>query len=157
MRLTSFPSADGIAILGIGMSCDGYHPTDPCPTGEHLERAICMALSDAKLAPNDVVTVVGHGTGTAKGDRIESEVLQRIWGNALPTVTSVKGHVGHLMGAAGLFNLAVGFEACRTGFVPKTRGEVPKTVSCEKGRPTLCLASGFGGNNVALLIGRGSR
>lgn len=156
-----------IKILGVGMSCDGFHPTDPDPSGKHLERTIRMTLKNASMSPNDVAAVVAHGTGTVKGDAIEAQVLERIWpSKSQPLVTSVKGHVGHLMGAAGLLNALTAYEACRTGCLPPTGSYneemlkgvriVTGSAGCfEPGSPVLCLASGFGGNNVALLLGQG--
>jgi 3-oxoacyl-[acyl-carrier-protein] synthase II len=157
--------SDRIRILGVGMSCDGFHPTDPDPSGEHLERAIRMALNTAGLSPNDVAAVVAHGTGTIKGDAIEAKVIDRVWSGIDVLVTSVKGHVGHLMGAAGLFNALTAYEACRSGCLPPIgpdNGEMLEagcvvTGSSERfdpGAPVLCLASGFGGNNVAVLVGQ---
>lgn len=157
-------SDDGIHILGIGMSCDAFHPTDPDPSGESLARAVTMCLEDAGLQPEHVEAVVAHGTGTKKGDAIELAVLQRVWGRAPLRVTSVKGQVGHLMGAAGLLNLLVACEASRSGKLPPTvsrTGEQPdpavvtgRYASITPGAAVLCLASGFGGNNVAVLVGR---
>lgn len=155
---------DAIHLLGVGMSCDAFHPTDPDPAGTSLERSIRMCLGDAGLAPQQVAAVIAHGTGTKKGDAIELEVLQKVWGGAPLVVTSVKGQVGHLMGAAGLFNLLVGKEASSTGLVPPTAGTSSDPaggpvvrgdyISITSGAPVLCLASGFGGNNVAVLVGR---
>lgn len=160
-------SPHAIHMLGVGMSCDGFHPTDPDPAGTALERSVRMCLADAGLAPGQVAAVIAHGTGTRKGDAIELEVLQRVWAGAPLLVTSVKGQVGHLMGAAGLFNLLVGYEASRSGLVPPTAGSnsdasatevvTGKCATIVPGGPVLCLASGFGGNNVAVLLGRRNR
>lgn len=70
------------------------------------------------------------------------------------------------MGAAGLYNLLAAAEASADGLLPPTAmqgraiegidlvlGE-PRTIKA--GGPVLALASGFGGNNVAIVVdGRG--
>ena len=104
-------------------------------------------------------------TGTVKGDAIEGEVIQRVWrGNRLP-VTSVKGHVGHLMGASGLFNALVAYESSKSGRVPPICRHdggmlnvdffvTQSAAALVPGGPVICFSIGFGGNNVALILGR---
>jgi len=165
VELDRFPEAHHVRILGIGMSCDAFHPTDPDPSGQPLQRAIRMAMTDAGLDSTKIAAIVAHGTGTPKGDEAETAALIAIWGLRPPPVTSVKGSVGHLMGAAGLLNLAVACEISRTGLAPPTceiadhqhLGDWVVTGSSRAvpcGAPVICLASGFGGNNVAIVVGK---
>lgn len=165
VELDSSPAEHSTRILGIGMSCDAYHPTDPDPSGHPLERAIRMALTDAALEPADIGAIVAHGTGTPKGDLAEAAAFVRVWGHRPPPTTSVKGNVGHVMGAAGLLNFAVAYEIFASGVIPPTAsaaGDRPlgdwvvtnKPKAAVTGAPVVCLASGFGGNNVAVVVGR---
>jgi 3-oxoacyl-(acyl-carrier-protein) synthase len=153
-----------VRILGIGMSCDGGHPTQPDPRGTHLERAIRNAIERAGLHPNDVGAIVAHGTGTTANDNVEAAVFHRIWPEADVPVTSVKGALGHTMGASGLFNCLVAVEACRTGLLPPTAGDISQAEEglhlvvgrgrqIEAGSPVLVDCSGFGGNNVSIIFG----
>ncbi|MGV3721424.1 MAG: 3-oxoacyl-ACP synthase, partial [Actinomycetota bacterium] len=161
LRLSSHQGADGPALLGTGISSDAGHPTHPDPSGVWLEQAISDALRAARTDPADVAGVIAHGTGTTANDSIEAGVIGRIFGEAIP-VTSIKGALGHIMGAAGLLNLAVACEAWATGVLPPTLGNgptwpganvAPAERNLRRRRPLLALASGFGGNNVAALIG----
>jgi hypothetical protein len=107
-----------IRLLGLGLSCDASHPTDPDPDGRWLGKALDDALRRAELIPSDIKAIVCHGTGTPKNDAIEAAVIAERWDPRGIPITSVKGGLGHTMGAAGLFNVLVAIEACRTGRLP---------------------------------------
>jgi 3-oxoacyl-[acyl-carrier-protein] synthase II len=153
-----------IGVQGIGMSCDAAHPTQPDPSGRYLEVGIRTALQRASCNPDFVGGVVLHGTGTPANDAIEAQVCQRIWGDSGVPVTSIKGAIGHMMGAAGLINAVVAVEASRTGLLPPTISDGGQVVpgidlvrasprEIEKGRPVAVVAAGFGGNNIAAVVG----
>jgi len=162
MALSSDVDDQFPAILGIGVSCDADHPTHPDPSGTWLEAAIADALKGADCSPNEIAAVVAHGTGTRANDTVESAVLARVFQSARPVVTSLKGTVGHVMSAAGLLNAAAACEMWRTGLVPPCAGDgealaridlagFGRTIAVRS--KILILASGFGGNNVAAVIG----
>jgi hypothetical protein len=167
LQMTSGHSDSRVRLLGSGMSCDAYHPTDPDPTGMWLEQAIRDALLRAGCDAGAIRAIIAHGTGTAKNDQVESDVYRRLWPQANTPVTSVKGAIGHTMSAAGLFNFLVAFEATRTGLVPPTAcGCAPALDGMDlvchepriipKGGPVLAVALGFGGNNCACVVGAGA-
>lgn len=152
---------DHPAVLGIGLTSDADHATHPDPTGRYVELAIREALRVANVAPEDVVAVVAHGTGTAANDEPETDMIARVFGRR-PVITSAKGTIGHVMGAAGLLNVAIGAEVWRSGLVPPTMGDSParaglrvsdEVVAVKKRCPVAILASGFGGNNVVVVLG----
>ncbi len=60
-------------VTGYGASSDAHHLTQPAPNGEGAQRAMRMALEDAKLAPDAIDYVNAHGTSTPVGDVEESE------------------------------------------------------------------------------------
>jgi 3-oxoacyl-[acyl-carrier-protein] synthase II len=152
-----------VLIRGVGLSCDAGHPTQPDPTGRYLEICIRDAMQVARISPSSVVGIVAHATGTRANDLVEAEVIRRIWGDNGVAVTAVKANTGHLMGAAGLLNIAVGYEAIRTSQLPPSLGQREPLLGIDlvmnRPRPIssegliLCLCSGFGGNNVAILLG----
>ena len=85
-------------VLGYGTCCDGRHMTNPDPEG--MERVMRLALEDAELAPEDIGYVNLHGTATAVGDVAESAATHAVFGGSVP-VSTLKGHMGHTLGAAG--------------------------------------------------------
>ncbi len=85
-------------ILGFGTNCDGCHLTNPDRGG--MERAMRLGLADAKIEASSVDYVNAHGTGTETGDIAESQATHAVFGSNTP-VSSLKGHLGHTLGACG--------------------------------------------------------
>ena len=119
--------------------------------------------------PEAIGYVNAHGTGTPLNDPAEVRALHLALGahaGRVP-VSSIKGAVGHLMAASGAIELA----AC---LLPLARGPLPGTAhhrdpdpecdvdvigeSPRDGRVEIALSNsfGFGGQNAALLLGRGA-
>lgn len=90
-------------ICGFYTNNDATHMTNPSALG----LASCMrgALRDAGLRPDAVDYINAHAAGTSAGDKAESLAIAEVFGSDTP-VSSTKGHVGHLMGAAGAIELA---------------------------------------------------
>ncbi|MEU4209402.1 hypothetical protein AB0F13_05220 [Streptomyces sp. NPDC026206] len=59
-----------------------------------------MALHDAGLSPQDVGFINAHGTATRENDLMESHALHEVFPH-VPPVTSLKGTLGHSLGATG--------------------------------------------------------
>ena len=104
----------GIALLGAGASTDAYSMTAPEPNGTGVEEAVRRALHDAALSPDDIDYVQLHGTGTQHNDAMESKVIQRVFGAAIPCSSS-KGQTGHTLGASGAMGAAHCWLAADTG------------------------------------------
>lgn len=164
VRAADARSRGKIGVLGMGMSCDAFHPTDPDPSGQWLRTAIDDALGRAGIDPSSISGVVAHGTATLKNDAVEAAVYRGLWPELSVPVTSIKGTIGHTMGAAGLFNVLVAAQARLDGVLPPTVGNgsapieeidlvVERPRRLESSGPLLALASGFGGNNVACVVG----
>jgi len=154
-----------ILIAGIGLTCDTGHGTAPNEKGTYLKRAIAQALKQSAICPDDVDAVIAHGTGTKNNDEAESKALASVFGSRRPTLTSVKGCLGHTMGAAGLFNLLTAAECLTTGLIPPTWSDGSKKMkglnlvtgtseSIPKIRNVLVLAAGFGGSNAAVILSK---
>lgn len=151
-------------IMGAASTADAYHITAPHPRGEGAERAVRLALEDAGLVPADIKYINAHGTGTDLNDKTEGTVIQRVFGDSQPAVSSIKGSTGHGLGASGSIEAAVVVEAMRRGELPANIGltnqdpEIPlndivrEVRSWEPG-PTLSNSFGFGGHNTVVVIG----
>ncbi|MCO4875575.1 beta-ketoacyl synthase N-terminal-like domain-containing protein [Paraburkholderia caribensis] len=153
---------DDVGVLASAISCDAAHPTHPDPGGVYLEQAIRQVIQRAGLTLQQVGAIVAHGTGTRANDAVEAAVFSRVFGHAVP-ITSSKGATGHLMSASGLLNVAIAARIVELGLIPPSHGEsaplagvnlvtrAPRFIN--PGQAVLVVCSGFGGNNVALLIG----
>ena len=110
LRLPHDAAADGQAsyercgLLGVAVNQDGRSSTLTAPNGPSQAAVMRVALAEAKLAPEDVVHMECHGTGTPLGDPIEIGGLKSI--NLLRPeekpllLAAVKSNCGHLEGPA---------------------------------------------------------
>jgi 3-oxoacyl-[acyl-carrier-protein] synthase II len=105
-------------IVGYGTSCDGGHLTAPDASG--MEAVMRLALADAGLAPADVGYVSAHATATDLGDAAEAEATRRVYGDRAP-ISSLKGHLGHTLGACGALEAWLTIAMLRDGFAAPTR------------------------------------
>jgi 3-oxoacyl-[acyl-carrier-protein] synthase II len=152
-------------LLGHGSASDASHIAAPDGEGRGLEAAIRAALAEGDVDVADVDFVSAHGTGTLLNDRIETTVLRRVLGGragAVP-VNSIKGALGHTMGAAATLEAIMCLLAARDGWIPPTVGfeepdpacdldYVPGTCRAVRPRRMLSTSLGFGGCNAALVL-----
>ena len=152
-------------LLGHGSASDASHIAAPDGEGRGLEAAIRAALAAGDADVADIDFVSAHGTGTVLNDRIETAVLRRVLGRragAVP-VNSIKGALGHTMGAAATLEAIMCLLAARDGWIPPTVGfEEPDPAcdldyvpgACRAVRPRRMLSTslGFGGCNAALVL-----
>ncbi|MDT0447833.1 beta-ketoacyl-[acyl-carrier-protein] synthase family protein [Streptomyces hesseae] len=107
-------------VVGHAATGDAHHPVAPDPRGRGLRAAVSQALRQAGVTVTDVHHVNAHGTGTPLNDRVEASVIRELYGRSAPSVTSVKGTLGHTMGAAGAIEAALTVQTLLTGSVPPT-------------------------------------
>ena len=157
--------AGGPRVAGWGTSSDANHLTGPDPGGEGLARAVTAALGDAGLGAGDLDHISAHGTGTVFNDLMESRAFNLALGRraaSLP-VNSIKGAIGHTMGAAGAIEAVVCALALERDRVPPTANlqqQDPEILlDVVRGAPregdyhcVLSTSSGFGGVNAALVL-----
>lgn len=148
-------------ICGYGASMDGQSMTAPAPDGVFAEKALRKALNEAGLAPSDVDLVSAHGTGTVLNDRMEADMLRRVFGENQPGITALKSWVGHLASACGAVELALCLCFLKEKIFPGIRnlhdplapdlnfltGLVPMAP-----RSLVLENFGFGGQNCALVV-----
>eukprot|EP01116_Phalansterium_solitarium_P008680 TRINITY_DN22635_c0_g1_i1.p1 TRINITY_DN22635_c0_g1~~TRINITY_DN22635_c0_g1_i1.p1 ORF type:complete len:273 (-),score=66.62 TRINITY_DN22635_c0_g1_i1:347-1165(-) len=154
-------------VLGAGISADAHHLTAPSPEGEGAARAMRAALLDAGVSPGQVAYVNAHATSTPLGDALEAEAVRSVFGtdpSAGPRVSSTKGHVGHLLGAAGAVEAVLTVLAVYKDVMPATCnldspnvGPLRHVVGPQEAAPVHFAMSnsfGFGGVNASLVFGK---
>lgn len=151
-------------LKGYGASNDAYHDTSPDPEGTSAALAIERALRSADLRPADIHYINAHATSTPAGDIAETKALKRVFGeelNRIP-VSSIKGSIGHLLGAAGAIESIASIKALETGILPATlhstvRDEqapldiVPNKSRRQHATTAMSNSFGFGGQNGILI------
>jgi 3-oxoacyl-[acyl-carrier-protein] synthase II len=152
-------------VMGWGMSCDANHMTGPARDGSGLVCAIRKSLKKAGLEPRHVGSVSAHGTGTVYNDAMEMSAFRKVFGDVAVPVYSVKGSIGHTMGAAGLVEMVMALKSLEEGVIPpsanvaevdpEARGWVSGvTALAPDMQVVLSTNSGFGGVNAALVLKR---
>ncbi len=152
-------------VVGAASTADMYHITAPDPAGAGAIRCMEIALADADLTPADVDHINAHGTSTPLNDLAESIACRRIFGEHRPLVTSVKGHLGHSLGAAGALEGVVSVLSLVNQVIPPTAGttEVDPAIDLDVviGAPrsaeidvVLSNSFGFGGHNGSVVFRR---
>jgi len=146
-------------IKGFGLTCDAYHITSPEPRGHQAIRAIKDCLGRSALAVEDIDLIYTHGTATRLNDEREAEIIQTIWGHNVQ-VSSIKGAIGHTLGASSASSVALALQSLKTQIVPPAVGLnrpafalnlAPEATSARL-RNILCLSFGFGGQNAVLAL-----
>uniref|UniRef100_A0A2P2HWE2 3-oxoacyl-[acyl-carrier-protein] synthase n=1 Tax=Hirondellea gigas TaxID=1518452 RepID=A0A2P2HWE2_9CRUS len=152
-------------LLGFGMSGDAHHITSPREDGGGAERAMKRCLEEAGVVHADIGYINAHATSTPKGDAIELRAIERLFGGNGTQVSSTKGAIGHLLGAAGAVESIFTVLACHTGDIPPTANldNLDKEVDLNmvtkvsqpwtkrnKRRVALNNSFGFGGTNACL-------
>jgi 3-oxoacyl-(acyl-carrier-protein) synthase len=148
-------------LAGWGMSNDANHMTGPLRDGFGLARSIEIALKVAGITEQQIDFIAAHGTGTLYNDEMEMAAFQQIFSSPRPAY-SVKGGMGHTMGAAGLVEAVLALKTFETGLVPPTvRMQTPDATSAGwvsnaavkvAAAYALSTNAGFGGVNASLVL-----
>ncbi len=152
-------------IIGYGVSSDAFHVTHPAEGGRGMARAMQMALNKAGLAASEIDYINAHGTSTLLNDRVETEAIKTVFGEAAydVPVSSTKSMMGHLIGGAGAVEAAICVMVIQQGIIPPTINLTHPDPECDldyvpnvarKAKVTTALSNsfGFGGHNSVLTL-----
>ncbi|MBR2435790.1 MAG: beta-ketoacyl-[Lentisphaeria bacterium] len=147
----------------------GY-ATCRCPNqvSQSDSRSILRCLNSvykaAGISVEETDYISAHATSTRQGDQAEAEALREFFGDRVP-LSSLKGHLGHTLGASGVLEMIVSLEMMNRGLLLPTRNLEEVSPECaglyhlrsaeEKKVKTIlknCFA--FGGINSTLLFGK---
>jgi 3-oxoacyl-[acyl-carrier-protein] synthase-1 len=151
--------------LGGGCATEAEGLLEVRADGDGPTRAIELALAEAGIDAGDVGMVVAHGNGTPQSDASEAAALRRVFGAAMPPVTTFKWAFGHLLAAGAIMDVVLALESLRNDVVPGVAAldeidpafadlPVSKSARAPRSGIALVLSRGFGGMNVALLVRR---
>jgi 3-oxoacyl-[acyl-carrier-protein] synthase II len=152
-------------VLGAASTADAHHITAPDPSGQGAVRCMELALADAGISADEVSHINAHGTSTPLNDLAESIAMRKVFGDHAPPVTSIKGHLGHSLAAAGALEGVASVMTLVNQTIPPTAGttvvdpEVGLDVVIGAPRAAdveviLSNSFGFGGHNGSVVFRR---
>ena len=149
-----------VAALASGV--DAQSVTGPAPGGEAMAATMREALARAQWQPRDDDLVKLQAAGSPLADLAEARALHAIF-SPVPRAVSLKGAIGHTLGASGPAELALLCAALARGEVPATAGFhapdpelglTPAPGAASSVRRVLFNLSGFGGSVMTLALER---
>ena len=154
-------------VVGYSSTMDAYMVTDPDPEGKSLANAALCAIKEAGISTQDIDCVHLHGTGTYKNAPAEAKAMEVIFGSSFKEIPvfSLKGQIGHLIGACGTLEMIGVIYSLQNQKVPPTVNfedpDPDAPLKVIKGKPLdleinhiLKLNSSFGGQNTAFVLRR---
>ncbi|WP_345992522.1 beta-ketoacyl-ACP synthase II [Sulfurimonas sp. HSL-1716] len=148
-------------IIGFGESGDASHITTPSLDGPL--RAMKAAYKMAGEPKLDYVNA--HGTSTPINDKNETAAVKELLGGAqnCPPMSSIKGQIGHCLGAAGGIEAVTCLMAMRDGIIPPTINYETPDENCDldyvpnqarKAELNVVMSNsfGFGGTNGVVIF-----
>ncbi|KAG9284228.1 hypothetical protein G9A89_002038 [Geosiphon pyriformis] len=158
---------------------DAYHMTAPLEDGSGAALAMRRALQFANIDPlnGEIDYINAHATSTVLGDLAENRAIASLFptrtrtrngsnnnleGTDILAVSSTKGAIGHLLGAAGAVEAIFTILTIHEGILPPTLNlrtpgpefrefnYVPLTAQQKRVRAALTNSFGFGGVNASL-------
>lgn len=150
-------------FTGYGTSCDAGHITAPDPEAKGAAYATRKAMKMSNWDIKDVDYINAHGTSTGLNDKMESHMINDVFGEYAKdiTVTSTKSMIGHCLGAAGGLEVIASMQALEEGYIHPTLNYNTPDPECDiniatgKGvnrevKRLLVNSFGFGGHNGVL-------
>jgi len=148
-------------LIGFGESGDANHITTPSLDGP--ARAMKAAYKMANEPKVDYVNA--HGTSTPINDKNETLAVKDLLGGKenCPPMSSIKGQIGHCLGAAGGIEAVTCLMAMRDGIIPPTINYTTQDENCDLDYVTegarkadlnvvMSNSFGFGGTNGVLIF-----
>lgn len=152
-------------IDGFCSISNGYHMTNMPPDGAALADCIRGALIDGGLPPDAVDHVNAHGSSTPQNDLCETNAIKAALGarSRRITVNSLKGMIGHALGASNAIEIVACALSMAAGWVfptvnlrePGEGCDLDYVIGCGRRAASghvLKLSSGFSGIHSALLL-----
>ncbi len=148
-------------VIGFGESGDANHITSPVVDGPY--RAMKAAYEMAGKPKIDYVNA--HGTSTPANDKNETAALKMLFNGSenCPPVSSIKGQIGHCLGAAGAMEAIISIMAMRDGVIPPTINYTTPDDDCDldyvanvakNAKIDIIMSNsfGFGGTNGSIIL-----
>ncbi|KAI0180948.1 putative 3-oxoacyl--synthase [Hypoxylon sp. FL1284] len=159
-------------LRGYGSSGDAHHITAPLENGAGAFLSMKKALKHAGIKPRQVDYINAHATSTPVGDVAEALAIRSLVAGEEGyaneghiAVSSTKGSIGHLLGAAGAIEAVFTILAIAENTLPPTLNltdpdvepkfnYVPLEAQEKEVNVALSNSFGFGGTNATLVFSK---
>ncbi|WP_372367076.1 beta-ketoacyl synthase [Candidatus Uabimicrobium sp. HlEnr_7] len=150
-------------VIAFSFSSDGSHLT--VPSGEGAQRCISDAIDTAGISLSDIDYINAHATSTPVGDLVEASVINKVFGENGPIVSSTKSMTGHECWMSGASEIIYSLAMMHYNFIApninfeQQEEDAPKINITNKtihGQPNIILSNsfGFGGTNACIILKR---
>jgi 3-oxoacyl-[acyl-carrier-protein] synthase II len=153
-------------VIGFGESGDANHITTPVVDGPLRAMKAAVKMANKKVEGELKIDYVNaHGTSTPANDKNETAAVKELFGGAenCPPMSSIKGQIGHCLGAAGAIEAVVSLMAMRDGKLPPTINYTTEDENCDLDYVTdgvrdaevnvvMSNSFGFGGTNGVVIF-----
>ena len=150
-------------IIGFCTRASGIHMATPDKNS--VKNCITAAIESSGLNPSDIDYINAHATGTLIGDSAEAQAIRDVFGKKQPCISSLKGFMGHTLGASGAIETVASLMMMHNGVIIPTKNlENPDNETVFLNHVTLPQkrnidiflknSSAFGGINAVLVIKR---
>jgi 3-oxoacyl-[acyl-carrier-protein] synthase II len=146
-------------LIGYSTTANGLHVSQS--NRESMVACMRQALEEAGAKAASIDYISAHATATIQGDQEEAEAINEVFGAKVP-VSSLKGYIGHTLGASGAIELAASLAMMERGVIYPTLNLENVSPECEgvqhvmqplkkEVRTVLKNGFAFGGINAALV------
>lgn len=159
--VSATPASWRVAALAAGI--DAASITGPAADGGTILATMRPALAHARWSPPQVDLIKLQASGGPLSDLGEARAVRELFGRAPPRAVSLKGAIGHTLGASGPAELALLLGSLERGHVPETWGYAtpddelgltPSGGDAAAVRRVVFNLSGFGGSVMSLALER---
>jgi 3-oxoacyl-(acyl-carrier-protein) synthase len=148
--------------IGLAMTNqDAVSPYKSDSSGIKLREAV-----DHCLLEGMPTYINSQALGISQNDQLESDIYKEKFLNENIPITSIKGMVGHAMGASGMFQLISSLISIESQFIPPVIGYGQKSIDGllvvketrnEDVERVLITSQGYGGINSCMMVNKGER
>ncbi|HIM93847.1 MAG TPA: beta-ketoacyl-ACP synthase II [Campylobacterales bacterium] len=153
-------------VIGFGESGDANHITTPVVDGPLRAMKAAVKMASKKVEGELKIDYVNaHGTSTPANDKNETAAVKELFAGAenCPPMSSIKGQIGHCLGAAGAIEAVVCLMSMRDGKLPPTINYTTQDENCDLDYVTdgvrdaevnvvMSNSFGFGGTNGVVIF-----
>lgn len=151
-------------IVGYASNAEAKNLVGLEESGNSLEKCIVDALNNAGISNKDVNYINSYASGTVVGDLSEARAINAVFNNNPNVqVSSIKGAIGHLIGASGGVETIATALAVKNDVIPPTASLTTKDENCkinhvigrcidQKVECAIKISRGMGGQNAVLVL-----